>query len=231
MNTHEMFQKFQDLKSSMSVQAKGDFAEKLVFNEIREFQKRSKGVLFENYKYPYARKESGDEYPGNLKLKDTGLISEERKSGEPSLYDEIDFLFLSKFSIIVVEAKAYGAKGGIVLRDEWWEYPGNKKVEEKYPIAQTEKHCRHLYHSLYDLLPNGEENYIVPICVFVDKQTISDLRSSTMKQKIIVCSLNQLYKELVYSNQPGNKALHYTLITKRLKDIKISGNLYELKGV
>ena len=215
------------MKSHIDTREKGALFEGIAYEVTKQVQAVYGGAIFCGIKFPYARKSNGDEYPGNLRFDNGRLIELTRKKGNGTTYDEIDILYVNQFAIIAVECKAYGSSGGILLEDTWWRYSGNS---EKYPLAQTEKHCRHLYHNIYELIPNGDPSYIKPVCAFIDKNTVTDSRSSEVRKFVDIAilakgeySLKQVLQRL---SKPNEYLLHVEALIKKLNSISIGGSLH-----
>jgi hypothetical protein len=221
MTINQQYKEFLRMKpqwaQSKDWTAKGTAGENLAYSVLRKYQRRYGGEILRSYTFKYARKPSGVEYPGNLVFKGGKLISiqiDDKKS-KRSLIDEIDLLYVTSYCVIPIEVKAYGSK--IVLRDDWWDYTGD--ASNKYPLLQAEKHCRHLYHNIYDILPGGDPGFIKPIVVFVDRTKITDERSAEFVKSLRVANLNSLYRVLIEVNHPKKVKVHYDQIMARLHAI------------
>lgn len=192
----------------MDMKGKGDAGEEAVLNICLERQRRMGGLLYQSFSYPYQTNREGKTYTGNIKREGGGYV--EYTESSVQLIDEIDVLYVTDYRIFAIEVKSYHAK--IKVYDHW--FNKNGQPVDKSPIAQAEKHARHLYHALYDVIPDGKPQYIVPMCCFVDRCTIVDDRSSEMRYYIPISILNNFKKKLMEYNTP----LDYNLDLKAIKD-------------
>jgi len=160
--------------------------------------------------YPYAKDPNNKPYPGNLKYNAEKNIVETVEQGNKDFTDEIDVLYITKRKIFVIECKT---RSGTWRLEDDWVYKGNAK-DDKNPEAQTEKHCRHLYHTIWEYLPNGDPSYIVPILVYASKTKLIDNR--TDKISVYATILNSLTK-LVLSLDKSDYGLNVPKITEKLK--------------
>ena len=138
----------------MDIKAKGAAGEAAAFDIVHEYRTKRGGILKQGFMYPYASNRQGRVYLGNI------FWDEEKQKFydmTKQLNDEIDILYISNYRVFAIEVKSYHDKT-IVVTDKWMERQG-KKVE-KSPFAQAEKHARHLYHQLYDVLPFGDPRYM-----------------------------------------------------------------------
>lgn len=189
---------------------KGNAGEDIALAIARKFQKKIDCTIFHSYSYPYQIRENGIPYPGNLFWLDGKY---EHKS-DASFPDEIDVLVITNLRIFAIEVKARTGKWNI--DDEW--ISQNNKREEKSIIVQAEKHARHLYHFLVELIPEGVEDYIVPVVVFVDKAKIIDKRSYEFKDNVNVIIANTMLQWMYDNNTPLKYALDRKRIIKYLKE-------------
>ena len=155
-----------------------------------ELQRKIGGLIYHSYQYPYQSDTSGKIYTGNIKLENGKYV--EYTESKRALEDEIDVLFVTDYRVFVIEVKSYHAK--IEIYDHWLKKNGTEV--DKSPILQTEKHCRHLYHAISYVLPDGNPNYIVPLCCFVDRCTVTDNRSTEFERYIPICIVNNLKSSL-----------------------------------
>ena len=201
---------------------KGTMGEEACFPIVLDhiMKKGNHGYMYHSYKYLYAKGKNGQNLPGNIKLLPTGKFYSE--DGNNSTHDEIDILYIGDFNIIAIEVKARGGKW--VLNNEWGKQ--NSSSVDKYPIAQAEKHCRHLYHILWDVLPGGDPNRIIPLTVFVDKAQVTDKRSKEWKSYVPVAILNTLAVKLDELDVIRDTRIDIPLVMKTLKS-KGSGTLYK----
>jgi len=169
--------------------------------------------------YPYASNRQNQVYLGNI------FYDEEKGSYYDmtrQLNDEIDILYISHYRIFPIEVKAY-TDSSIVLTDQWM--MRRKKPVEKSPLAQAEKHARHLYHQLYDVIPEGDPSYIKPLVCFVASATVDDQRSNIMQFYLPATILNTLQRTLSDFDTPGKYTLDLAMIEKKLKSIERTRDL------
>lgn len=184
---------------------KGAIGEKAVFDLMHEYRTTHGGILKRGFTFPYASNRQSKIYLGNIFWSE----AEQRYYDITRQYnDEIDILYISNYRIFVIEVKAYH-DNTIVITDQWMERQG-KKVE-KSPLTQAEKHARHLYHQLYELLPNGAPDYISPIVCLVDESTIDDRRSEHMREYLPVRVLDGEFGLMKLVRELDKKLGEYTL--------------------
>ena len=200
--------KLQDMKG------KGDAGEDAVLNICLERQRRRGGLLYQSFEYPYQSNKEGKVYTGNIKWEDDEY--REYTETKRQLYDEIDVLYITDYRVFAIEVKAYHAK--IDITNEWMTKNGVKV--DKSPIAQAEKHARHLYHAICDVLPDGKPQYIIPICCFVDRCTITDNRSDKMSYYIPITILNTFKKKIIEYDTPLDYNLDLPAIKRKLSEVK-----------
>ena len=200
--------KLQDMKG------KGDAGEDAVLNICLERQRRRGGLLYQSFEYPYQSNKEGKVYTGNIKWEDDEY--REYTETKRQLYDEIDVLYITDYRVFAIEVKAYHAK--IDITNEWMTKNGVKV--DKSPIAQAEKHARHLYHAICDVLPDGKPQYIIPICCFVDRCTITDNRSDKMSYYIPITILNTFKKKIIEYDTPLDYNLDLSAIKRKLSEVK-----------
>ena len=207
----------------MDIKMKGNLGEEAVFKLCLTIKRQYGGILIQSFEYPYASNKQNKNYTGNIKYEGGKFVEYTDKKG---LKDEIDILLITPYRIFPIEVKSYHAK--IKIYDHWMDRTnsghgasGMQKVD-KSPIAQAEKHARHLYHQIYEVLPDGIPNYIVPIVCFVDRCTVDDSRSDKMQGYLPVTILNTLRSTLYDYNQPLKYLLDLEAITRRLNAIKTS---------
>lgn len=194
---------------------KGTAGEKAALALVLEHSKANRGGrVYHSFKYPYATNNAGVPYLGNV-FYENGVYTDKTSA---SLYDEIDILYVTKFRIFVIEIKSYRAK---IQIDNTW-IKKNGEMEHKSPIWQTEKHCRHLYHSIWEVLPEGRPEYIVPVVCFVDKCTVKDERSDKGRFYIKCCILDTLLSTIKGANTPLKYALSREDVYQQLLTIKTS---------
>lgn len=197
---------------------KGTAGEEAVLGLIQSYMEIRGGALYHSYSYPYAQNRHGIYYPGNIYLEGEKYLEVPGRAG---LYDEIDVLYITPSRIFSIEVKARGGKWK--LYDHW--ATQNSRLVDKSPMAQAEKHARHLYHQIYEYLPNGSRSYIVPLVVLVDKAELEDSRSMEFKQVLPVARLNNLKAKISSYDTTLAYSLNVDEILLRLKNIG-SGKLY-----
>lgn len=193
---------------------KGNAGEQAVLQVCLELQRKIGGLIYHSYQYPYQSDTSGKIYTGNIKLENGKYV--EYTESKRALEDEIDVLFVTDYRVFVIEVKSYHAK--IEVYDHWLKKNGTEV--DKSPILQTEKHCRHLYHAISYVLPDGNPNYIVPLCCFVDRCTVTDNRSPEFERYIPICILNNLKSTLMSLNTPLDYNLDLEEIKRKLNEKK-----------
>lgn len=203
--------------------AKGDHGEEAVLMVCLNKQDKWGGLVYHSFKYPYGTRKDGRLLLGNIYRED-GVYKDVTKECD----DEIDVLFITPYRVFAIEVKAYHAESksstgkgklnGIRIEDDWM-YRDSKAVD-KSPIAQAEKHARHLYKAIYEVLPDGQAAYIVPIVVFVDKCDVQDARSEHFKNYIPVCILNTLSATLNKYNTPLKYNIDLEGVKRALKRVK-----------
>lgn len=202
--------KVQDMKE------KGDLGEEAVLAICNERkQKTGNGLLYQSYMYPYQTNRSGVCYTGNIKYENEQFV----EYTNDSINDEIDVLYITPYRIFVIEVKSYKARS-LDVYEHW--FNRNSTPVDKSPIAQAEKHARHLYHAIYDVLPDGNPKYIVPMVCFVDKCRVRDDRSEHFRDYVPVCILNNLLKTLNKYNTPLEYNLDLTHLERKLQTTKVS---------
>lgn len=196
--------------------AKGDLGEDAVLYLCYERKQRlPNSLLFQSFKYPYQTDKSDVCYTGNIKY-ENGEFTEYTRKG---LEDEIDVLYITPYRIFPIEVKSYG-NTRLDIYDHW--FNRRNTPVDKSPIAQAEKHARHLYHAIYDVIPDGNPDYIVPMVCFVDKCVIRDDRSDYFQNYIPVCTLNRFKETLEKYNKPLQYNLSLSDIDAKLHKIKTS---------
>ena len=207
-----------------NVKDKGNLGEDAVLNLCLAIKRSCGGILIQSFEYPYASNKQGKNYIGNIKY-ENGKYVEYTEGG--SLRDEIDILLITNYRIFPIEVKSY--KCHIKVYDHWMDRdnngPGSPKgmqPVDKSPVAQAEKHARHLYHQIYEVLPDGRPDYIVPIVCFVDKCTVEDSRTGKMQTYLPVTILNTVRAKIFEYNTPLKYRLDLEAIRRKLKAIKVS---------
>ena len=198
------------------VRMKGDKGEDAVLAICYDRkQKIGNGLLYQSFKYPYQTSRSGVCYTGNIKYENKEFI----EFTDDSLNDEIDVLYVTPYRVLVIEVKSYNART-LDVYEHWFNRNGSPV--DKSPVTQAEKHARHLYHAIYDVLPDGDPRYICPIVCFVDKCRIRDDRSDYFRNYIPVCVLNNLLSTIQHCNTPLDYNLDLGAIKDKLNTIKLS---------
>jgi hypothetical protein len=185
--------------------AKGVVGEDAAFVICEMIYQMEGGILYHSYKY-----EVDPDKEGNIKRHSNGTLYIENLGRDT----EIDILFVTPYRIFPLELKAYKAKE-ITLTDD--AIDGCFKVD-KSPVHQHEMHLRHLYPSIFSVIPNGETKYIVPIVVFVDECQIKDARSDWQKEYIKVTNLNNMEAMIKQYNTPLEYRLDLNAVARVLKD-------------
>lgn len=217
-NINATLTKMRQAGKLQSYKEKGNSGEKAVYDIIHNYRAMRGGLLYQSFMYPYASDRQGKIYLGNI------FYDKDRKvfyDQTTQVNDEIDILYISPFRVFAIEVKAYHMRK-VEFSDQWMVREG--AMVEKSPLAQAEKHARHLYHSIYDVLPDGDWRYILPCVVFVDAvKSGEDKRSPNMRQYLPVLPLNDLM-QTIRSRDLIPPGASYTLdldaIEKKLKSIQ-----------
>lgn len=195
---------------------KGNLGEEAVLAICYERkEKAGRGLLYQSFMYPYQTNRSGTCYTGNVKYENNQFV----EYTDDSINDEIDVLYITPYRIFAIEVKSYKARSLDVY--EHWFNRGSTPVD-KSPIMQAEKHARHLYHAIYDVLPDGNPQYIKPLVCFVDKCKVRDDRSKHFVDYVPVCILNNLLSTINKYNTPLEYNLDLEQIEAKLNNIKVS---------
>lgn len=214
-NINAVLSKMRKAGKLQNMKDKGDAGEDAVLAVCyARRQKTGTGLLYQSYKYPYQTNREGVCYVGNIIYKDNDLID----YSKDTLEDEIDILYITPYRVFPIEVKSYHAK--LEVYEHWM----NKNGEpvEKSPILQAEKHARHLYHLIAEVLPDGDPAYVKPIVCFVDRCKVLDDRSEHFKEYVPVCVLNNLMKTLNRWNTPLEYNLDLSMISNKLEEAKVS---------
>lgn len=198
----------------MDARGKGDAGEMAVLQIVLSCHRQTGGLVYHSYKYPYQSNRSGVVYTGNIKY-EKGVYVEYTDS---VLNDEIDVLYITPYRIFPIEVKSYHAK--LKVYNDWMDYNG--KPVEKSVVTQSEKHARHLYHVLSDVLPDGRPEYIKPIACFVDRCTVEDTRRDSSISYIPCCILNNFKKILIENNTPLAYNIDLEAIEQKLDSVSVS---------
>lgn len=199
------------------VKKKGALGEAAVMDIMHDYRARRGGLLYQGFMYPYASDRSGKVYLGNIFWnQETSAYSDVTKQ----LNDEIDVLYISHYHIYPIEVKSYHMKS-VTLTNDWMVRDGTKV--DKSPLAQAEKHARHLYHQLFDVIPDGDPHYIIPIVCFVDRvdKGCDDQRSSEFQFYLPVVPINDLRQLIIDRDFAiSDCTLDLDAIEKKLKSIQ-----------
>lgn len=198
--------------------SKGDLGEDAVLELcLRRRDAVGKGLLYQSFVYPYQTNANGVCYVGNVIRDDsTGKFVDYSRD---SINDEIDILYVTPYRVFPIEVKSYG-KARLDVSDLW--FARNGSFVDKSPIAQAEKHARHLYHAIYEALPNGDPAYIKPMVCFVDNCTLREERNDYFHDYIPVCIFNRFLATLNEYNTPLKYNLDLQAIAKKLNDVQVS---------
>lgn len=196
---------------------KGAEGEAAVMDIMHDYRSKHGGLLYQGFMYPYASDRAGKLYLGNI------FWNEETESFSDitrQVNDEIDVLYISNNRIFAIEVKSYHIKKA-VLTDAWMTREGRKV--DKSPPCQAEKHARHLYHQIYDVLPDGEPRFIIPVVCFVDRieKEFDDQRSDEFIHYMPVTPINnllQVIQDRDYSET--GYTLDLDAVEKKLKSIQ-----------
>ncbi len=198
--------------------SKGNLGEDAVLALCYErMQKVGKGLLYQSFCYPYQTDENGVCYTGNIvRDQQTGAFTEYTND---HLQDEIDVLYITPYRVFPIEVKSYG-RARLDVSDLW--FARNGQFVTKSPIAQAEKHARHLYHAIYSVLPDGSPEYIKPMVCFVDNCHLRQERNKYFMNYIPVCVLNNFLSTLQKYNVPAQYNLDLPAIERQLNEVKVS---------
>lgn len=202
--------KLQDMKG------KGDMGEDAALQIVLERQRSRGGLVYQSFRYPYQTNRQGVTYLGNIKLEDGVFVEYTEARNGRTLEDEIDLLYVSRYRIIPVEVKSYHAT--VAVYNDWMDR--YEEPVDKSPVAQAEKHARHLYHALAPVIPDGRPEYIRPIVCFVDRCKLVDDRVSESIDYLPCCVLNGLKRCLVEIDTPLRFDIDVDAVQSRLKEIR-----------
>lgn len=202
--------KFQDVKG------KGAAGEEAVLQVCYDrLQSKGRGMLYQSFEYPYQTNREGVCYTGNVLYENEVFV----EYSNTSINDEIDILYCTPYRVFCIEVKSYHVRH-LYVYDHW--FNRDNTPVDKSPIAQAEKHARHLYHALHAVLPDGDCRYIVPVVCFVDRCTVHDDREDSMKEYIPVCILNNLRSTLTRYDKPLDYDIDLPALEDKLNQIKVS---------
>lgn len=199
-----------------NMKGKGDAGEDAVLQLILERQRHTGGLVYQSYQYPYQKNRQGITYLGNIKLEGDTFVEYTEGRGGRTFVDEIDILYVTPYRVIPIEVKSYHAN--LVVYNDWMDKQ-NEPVE-KSPIAQAEKHARHLYHAIADVLPDGRPEYIKPIVCFVDRCKLEDKRQARSIAYCPCCILNTLKKTVIDCNSPLAYNIDVEAVKNKLKEVR-----------
>lgn len=200
----------------MDIKAKGAAGEAAVMEIVHEYRSKRGGILKQGFMYPYASNRQSQLYLGNIfwNAEEGRYVDVTRQFN-----DEIDVLYISHHRIFPIEVKSYHDRN-IVITNQWMTRSGEKV--DKSPMAQAEKHARHLYHQLYDVIPDGDPSYICPMVCLVDECTVDDQRTTEMEYYMPVIALNEVMQTLMDRDMlhKSGYTLDLAMIEKKLKSIE-----------
>lgn len=190
---------------------KGDLGEESVRALLLSYREKRGGSIWLSFKYPYQSNVKGKNYPGNLvwKADENKFVSHDGHTRQ--LEDEVDLVFVTNNRIFLIEVKARAGKWTFY---DFWSKRGNE-VADKCSISQTEKHARHFYHLVHEVLPDGDPSYIVPMVVYVDKAVINDKRSKPFQKYVPLTILNNFLDKVKEYDKPGK----YSIDTKKVLSV------------
>ena len=197
--------------------AKGAAGEAAVMDIMHDYRNRRGGLLYQGFMYPYATNRAGKLYLGNIFWNEE---TQEYSDVTRQVNDEIDVLYISNNRIFCIEVKSYHIRKAVLTNE--WMYREGRKVD-KAPTAQAEKHARHLYHQLYEVLPDGDPRYIIPIVCFVDRveREFDDQRDIEHQLYMPVCPIDQLQATILECDVcDTGYNLDLDAIEKKLKSIQ-----------
>lgn len=206
------------------MKGKGDAGEQAVLQIALDRLKHTGGFVYWSFRYPYQANREGRTYLGNIKLEDGKYVEYTDTKNGRRLEDEIDILYVSPYRIFPIEVKAYHA--AITVDDTWVKKQGTPV--DKSPVAQAEKHARHLYHALYDVIPDGNPKYIKPLVCFVDRCKLIDNRAEENIEYLPCCVLNNLKSIIIKLNEPLDYNLDMEMVHNKLEEVKAGGREYHL---
>lgn len=215
-NINDTLRKMRMAGKISDMKSKGDLGEDAVLAICADRKNTvGQGILYQSYMYPYQTDRSGRCYTGNVKYENKKFV----EYTKDSLNDEIDVLYITPYRIFPIEVKSYHARTIEVYRH--WSGKDSKPFE-KSPIAQAEKHARHLYHLLYDVIPDGKPAYIQPMVCFVDRCELRDDRDQVDFDYIPACIINNFLSTLNHYNTPLEYNLDLSAIERKLNESKVS---------
>lgn len=189
---------------------KGEIGEAAAIQILTLYKNRigRRCVIIQSYAYPYV-----SNVEGNIKLSPEGDFIHE--PGKPGTDDEIDIVMITDYRIFLIEVKSYSGK--IKVNDIWTHHANH--WDEKSAICQAEKHGRHFYHSFYDVLPDGEHEYIKLITVFTGSCVIEDARTKN-KTYIPIAIANDINRVISTFDKPGKHCIDVDAVVRRMVENK-----------
>ena len=218
-NINNILKDMRESGKVMDMKGKGDAGEQAVLQLAIQRMKRTGGFVYHYFRYPYQSNRQGVTYLGNIKYENGEFVEYTDAKNGRTLEDEIDVLYVSPYRIFPIEVKAYHAN--LEAYDYWMKKQGT--MVDKSPISQAEKHARHLYHVLYDVLPDGNPEYIKPIVCFVDRCKLMDNRSEEQIDYIPCCILNNFNVTVIKNNTPLDYNLDIDAVQRKLKEVMSDG--------
>lgn len=198
---------------------KGEAGELVGLEIVQKYKAKHGGVIYTNLKYPYVK---GVE--GNVHYIDNTF----QVLSSSSYNDEIDILYITDNKLIVIEVKARVGTWSINSNPCWFREGSLEKgnLTAKCAVSQCEKHCRQLYHTLYEVLPKGNPSYIKGVVLFVEQAVIVDARDSNDKKYLPISIANNLISVLKKVDIPDEFKLDIDSISKQINKIKKEGTRY-----
>lgn len=194
MEVNKHLDRVAELKGFENSKEKGNEGEKAAAEVVKDFMRKKgvRGVLYGSVIYPLVSNSKGEKLPANFTLENNTIT--------PSALGttgEIDILLLTDRKVFIIEVKTYNQF--IIVDDEWTYKGGSPNSLEPIDfcnLQQVEKSARHFYHTYYDLIPDGDPNYIVPILVYAQGKLMVKTKDYN------VCRLNNLKQVLVNNYKP-----------------------------
>lgn len=194
-----------DKMAAVGGSGKGSHGEQAVFKICEQIYQKYGGILYHSYEYRVDKSKKG-----NIKKDDNGNLFVENLGSTT----EIDVLLVTPYRIFPIEVKAYNADKIILTNKEII----GCRYNSKSPVHQNEMHCRHLYPNIFQVIPEGDVDYIKPIVVFVDKCKFADKRTPEQKKYIRATILNLLKETIEELNVPGEYEINLQSMDYRLKE-------------
>lgn len=185
---------------------KGNLGEEACIAALKPYAESNSGIIIQSLQYPCATNSQGIEYGGNLKLVDGSLFVEPHGN-----IDEIDIVLITDRRIFLVEVKSYG-NAKLLITDDWFFRNGSPC--EKDLANQTEKHCRHFYHTFYEYIPDGNPHYVVPVLCSVDKSTVTN----QSQDKIAISVLNNICKVIGQLDRTSKYSVDVKALMQAIKE-------------